>query len=459
MTRKTLLTILFALLLAVAFTGQATSSSLGTAVVLSGGANFRMAPDMKSRVIKTLPKGTEVELLADINGVWFRSSHDGRTGYIHVSRLDSASLAMEPQKAVFRGSLVTARQEAVVAFSSKNWSEVIRLLHPWAEHHAAEFNDLFMLGLSFLEVKQPSHALVAFEQAISRHRGAIDTAFIEAHRHLGNLYLQLDQWELAVETYQRLLDRMPVLVWAMLGKGEAMVAGGKVKQAIIEYTRAVHCEPENPEPYVKLGKAFLVSDDNKNAIRSFRMALQKRNSHEEAITGLAEAYVKSGHVDTARSFLKKASSANPEFAKVRRALAELERSEKIHEQLNLARHEFKALSEQMELSGVVPLEVTVITRIRPHLYEVRLPSGKHALLRTEAAALDNVTGEISILASRHADARIQAEVNSGARAEEVPYFRQINERDQLAYENLRFRQEQKKRQITQLEKQLETSQK
>jgi len=60
MTRKTLLTVLLASLLAVAYTGRATSSSLGMAVVLSGGANFRMAPDMKSRLIKTLPRGTEV---------------------------------------------------------------------------------------------------------------------------------------------------------------------------------------------------------------------------------------------------------------------------------------------------------------------------------------------------------------------------------------------------------------
>ena len=457
MTRKTLLTVLLASLLAVAYTGRATSSSLGMAVVLSGGANFRMAPDMKSRLIKTLPRGTEVELMADVNGSWFRASHDGRTGYIHNSRVECQVGTPLPQKAVFRGALVTARQEAVVAFSSKNWSEVIRLLHPWSDHHAVEFNDLFMLGMAFLEVKQPDNALVTFEQAIARHRGAIDTAYIEAHRQLGVLYLQLKQWELAVETYQRLIDRMPVLVWAMLGKGEALVAGGKTQEAVVEYTRAVHCEPENPEPYVKLGNAFMVSKDYKNAIKSYRMALQKRNSHEEAIIGLSDAYIKTGHVDMARKLLVKANAASPEFVKVRRALAELERGEKVQMQLDQARHELKSLSEQMELSGVVPLEVSVIARIRPHLYEVCLPSGKHALLRTEAPKLAETEGTVSILATRHADARVQAELKKKTDSEEVPYFKQITEHDQLAFENMRFKQEQKKRLIAQLEKQLTTT--
>jgi len=141
----------------------------------------------------------------------------------------------------------------------------------------------------------------------------------------------------------------------MLGKGEALVAGGKVQEAVVEYTRAVHCEPENPEPYVKLGNAFMVSKDYKNAIKSYRMALQKRNSHEDAIIGLSDAYIKTGHVDTARKLLVKANAASPEFVKVRRALAELERGEKVQLQLDQARREFKTLSEQMELSGVVLL--------------------------------------------------------------------------------------------------------
>ncbi len=455
MTRKILITTLVAFILAVAFTGRATSSSLGMAVILNGGANFRMAPDLKSRLIKTLPKGTEVDLLADINSEWYRVSHDGRTGYIHSSRIDlKTGGAPIAAKAVYRGALVSARQEAVVAFSNKNWSEVIRLLHAWSDSPTVEFNDLYMLGIAFVEVKQPDNALIAFEQAIARHRGAVDTAYIEAHRQLGQLYLQLDQWELAVEAYQRLVDRMPVLVWAMLGKGEAMLAGGKAQEAIVEFTRAVHCEPENPEPYVKLGKAFLVTRDYKNAIKSFRLALQKRNSHEEAIIGLSEAYLKSGHIDTARKLLKQAAEANPEFVRVRRALSELERSEKVQSRLDLARREFKSISEQMELSGVVPLEVTLIARIRPHLYEVRLPSGKHALLRTELARLPQESGELNVLATRHADARVQAELKKGADKQEIPYFRQINEHDQLSFENLRFKQEQKKRQIAQLEKEL-----
>jgi len=205
---------------------------------------------------------------------------------------------------------------------------------------------------------------------------------------------------------------------------------------------------------VKLGNAFMVSKDYKNAIKSYRMALQKRNSHEDAIIGLSDAYIKTGHVDTARKLLVKANAASPEFVKVRRALAELERGEKVQLQLDQARREFKTLSEQMELSGVVPLEVSVIARVRPHLYEVRLPSGKHALLRTETPKLAETDGSLSVLATRHADARVQAELKKKTDAEDVPYFRQISERDQLAFENMRFKQEQKKRLIAQFERQL-----
>lgn len=85
---------------------------------------------------------------------------------------------------------------------------------------------------------------------------------------------------------------------------------------------------------------------------------------------------------------------------------------------------------------------------------MRLPSGKHALLRTETPKLAETDGSLSVLATRHADARVQAELKKKTDAEDVPYFRQISERDQLAFENMRFKQEQKKRLIAQLERQL-----
>lgn len=441
-------------MLVLTFTYQVKSTALGTATILPGGANFRTKPNLKSRVIKVLPKGREVELLSEIGGTWYRVKNQRHIGFVHWSRLQFKESISRPQSYLPQGSLVAARQEAIVAFALKNWSEVVSLLHPWANSQRIEFNDLFMLAFSFQEIKQLDLAQTTFESAISRHRGNIDSSFVEIHRHLGALYIQTKQYQRAVNTYDRLLERMPVLTWAMLGKGEALLESGESQKAIAEFSRAINCEPSNPEPFVRLGQAFLKLGDAKKAIRCHKAALQKNPRHEEALIGIAEAYIKLGELDTARKIMEK-KSANPSFAKLRKMFSDLRQAEDWQQQLEQSKSELESLKEQQILSGIVTLDVTLIVRLQPSLYEIKLPSGKHALLRFNTNNVVVQDEKVKIYATRQQDARIKTRSeNFGGVTKLVSYFKQVSDENRLAYENLNFRIEEKAREIEKLTKKM-----
>lgn len=453
MTKKATLYFFIGALLVMTFATGAKSTGLGSATILPGGANFRVAPDLQSKVLQILPKNSEVELLNQVGPSWYRASYNDRTGYVHWSRLQFNEPLSRPRNQLAQGSLVTARQEAVVAFAGKKWSEVISLLHPWSKSTRSEFNDLFMLAFAFKEIRQFELALAMFEEAINRHQGAIDSGFIEAHRHLGNLYTQMKQYGKAVNNYDRLLERMPVLVWALLGKGDVLIASGEIEKGITEYSRAISCEPENPEPFVRLGNAFLALGDPQKAVRCHKAALQKRPQYEDAMLGMAEAYLKLGEFEQARAILEKATTY-PEFARSRRRLFTLNHAEVIQLELSQSRSELEKLQEQLRLSGVVELECSVIARLQPYLYEIRMPSGQHAFLRLNSNHHESSGESIKILASRKADAKINSRNSKPDTAQQyVPYFKQLSEKEKLAYENIRFRIDEKARQVEGFESQ------
>jgi hypothetical protein len=139
-------------------------------------------------------------------------------------------------------------------------------------------------------------------------------------------------------------------------------------------------------------------------------------------------------------------------------LTELNQAEKLHEQLARASKDCGTLKEQIALSGIVELDVTLIDRLQPHLYEVKLPSGKHAFLRFNSSKIfPPRDGHLKVLASRQPDARVRPRFNHAVGGPKtVPYFKQVSEKERLAYENLNFRLEERERLVKQLEADMQT---
>ncbi len=77
-------------------------------------------------------------------------------------------------------------------------------------------------------------------------------------------------------------------------QGKQAQESGQPAQAIEHYQAATQAAPEQPEPYVNMGYAYLDTDDRANAEASFRRALEVDPSNAEAKAGLEAMGLKAG---------------------------------------------------------------------------------------------------------------------------------------------------------------------
>jgi len=448
--RKTLVSVMAGVWLLSA--GMSGAEAASMARVRSGDAHFRVAPSLKSDIIRTLPTGTSVEVLEKISGVWYRVTVEDEMGYIHHSRLalPGASRSAAPRPAASAG-LDSARREAMVAFCQKNWGEVVRLLQPWANEPAIQFNDLFLLGSAYRELKQPADAAGLLEKAIVLHRGPSDGALLEAHKLLGTLYLQLAEPEKAVKVYEGLLARVPGLGWAILGKGDALLVADQPTEALEEYLKAYRLAPDDPQPYLRMGYAFIKLKDYDKAERSFREILRHRLDQEAAYLGLNQVLQFKGRLAEARKLLEQAVDANPSFAEARRTLARMTRLESLHGELAKAQQEAARIEEKIRLSNVSSLTGTIVARLKSTLYELKLSTDEHVFLNARIAGGEPGTSFDGFVV-RGKDAKISDAPNDkGAPLRSYPYFRQATAAESEAYENMQFKLVRAKETLTRLE--------
>lgn len=109
--------------------GAVALSNVHAVVSNSGGLNLRASASWSGTVIKTLPNGTPLDVLAT-NGDWFKVSALGRTGYVHSERV---TLTGAPSKVITRGN--TSRKQVALTFdcgSDRGYIvKILALLQAW----------------------------------------------------------------------------------------------------------------------------------------------------------------------------------------------------------------------------------------------------------------------------------------------------------------------------------------
>jgi tetratricopeptide (TPR) repeat protein len=84
-----------------------------------------------------------------------------------------------------------------------------------------------------------------------------------------------------------------------------------IKSAIFRYQAATGQNPSNPLNHVKLGKAYLMSNETDKAIESFKTAIKLNSEDPEVYMGLARCYGRKGDVNLACDNIKEAVRLAP----------------------------------------------------------------------------------------------------------------------------------------------------
>src|SRR5262245_59089167 len=103
---------------------------------------------------------------------------------------------------------------------------------------------------------------------------------------------------------------------ALMRIGAAAHAGGDLANAISIFRRAAAAEPTNPAPLVAVANTLVEAGTIDEAIVAYNSALQRAPRDQEALRGLARAYLKTGRPELAGKPLAAALEDIPDDPKL-----------------------------------------------------------------------------------------------------------------------------------------------
>jgi tetratricopeptide (TPR) repeat protein len=101
-------------------------------------------------------------------------------------------------------------------------------------------------------------------------------------------------------------------VASLLKETDTLLEEGSVDKAIVTLKKANAEDPENPEPYDRLGYILLQKGRTDDAIAAFSSALRIRPTLRAAKTGIGLSLLKKGDLKAAEDELTAALSLNPD---------------------------------------------------------------------------------------------------------------------------------------------------
>lgn len=132
--------------------------------------------------------------------------------------------------------------------------------------------------------------------------------------HLGQLAMDWNRPEAAVQPLQYMVYAMPLEPALRRTLGDAFAAQGQIEEAIAQYRKALELTPHDPEVRIAIGASLWRGGQVDEAIDLFRKVLAADPDHEQAHNDLGSALVSLGRLDEAILHYRKAIELKPDFA-------------------------------------------------------------------------------------------------------------------------------------------------
>jgi tetratricopeptide (TPR) repeat protein len=177
-----------------------------------------------------------------------------------------------------------------------------------------------LLGAQTGQVAEVEHLL---QQQVDD--GSADANLILEAMALG--YMQTYRLDGAMYCLNRLLEREPGNVIALMARATLWKTAGNNPQSEEDYRRAVEAQPEHREARRQYGDLLLLTKQHEEALRQFEYLRQRPGGDSpEVLVGLARSHRQLGHTETARQVLEELLARQPHegFALIERGKLALE---------------------------------------------------------------------------------------------------------------------------------------
>jgi tetratricopeptide (TPR) repeat protein len=163
----------------------------------------------------------------------------------------------------------------------------------------------YNLGVSLLRSGHPEQAVVHLEKAAgTRYRD-------DVHRHLAEALADSHRYAEATREFSLYLELVPGDGAAWYGLGSALVAQGSLQEGASAYLKAMHDQPENPEPAFGLGDTLAQLRRYPEAVAAYRQGLVLAPDRAEARNNLGNVLLLSGQIEAAVAEFREALRLKP----------------------------------------------------------------------------------------------------------------------------------------------------
>jgi type IV pilus biogenesis/stability protein PilW len=172
------------------------------------------------------------------------------------------------------------------------------------------------LGQMQFEQGKTSQAIESMRKAIDQ-----DPKAVEAYNFLGLIYLTNSEFDKAIEQFEEAVKIDPYFTDARNNLGIACRRLGQLDRAEQEFRAALKDgNYRSPEKiHLNLGHLYLEQDRDRDAIESFRRAVEIQPEYLLGLMGLGQAYSAAGQVDLAEKAYQKVVRSAPDSPEAERA--------------------------------------------------------------------------------------------------------------------------------------------
>jgi tetratricopeptide (TPR) repeat protein len=231
------------------------------------------------------------------------------TQTIHEKTGPNSSRTIRHTRVVEPGSQPPELTQAEDAIQKRDYTAAEALLRKVVDHDPGNYVAWFDLG--FLE-----NAVGKVDESIAAYRKSVEARpdVFESNLNLGLQLAKTDQPD--AEKFLRDATQLKPTSQAAEGQSRAWISLARVLEktkpgeAIAAYRRASALRPEDPEPHLAAG--FLLEKDNKfsDAETEYKQALAL-DPKSDALTGLADIYMRGHRFVEAEEYLRKLVAAQP----------------------------------------------------------------------------------------------------------------------------------------------------
>jgi tetratricopeptide (TPR) repeat protein len=165
----------------------------------------------------------------------------------------------------------------------------------------------YQQGVTFYQRKDLPGAEAAFRQALQR-----DPNIGLARNYLGNILMEQNRLDLAVQEYGEAVRLIPNFGEAYYNLGLALQKQGQNEAAITAYRQALIINPTMANAHYNLGLVLYAQDLREEAIAAYQQAISLDKSNTNAYLNLAIALQQEGEIEQAISSYRQVIKLDPQ---------------------------------------------------------------------------------------------------------------------------------------------------